>query len=100
MLNTNKGGSMTTNKDITSIKNDLKKIETILKELSLSNSLIEDRLSDIEFNLDDLLSSVENLENQIVSDVDGMVDNVRNNIENDIQSAVSDINSNIDRLKD
>ena len=100
MLNTNKGGSMTTNKDITSIKNDLKKIETILKELSLSNSLIEDRLSDIEFNLDDLLSSVENLETQIVSDVDGMIDNVRSDIGNDIQSAVSDINSNIDRLKD
>ena len=98
---------MTTNKDIIFIKDTLKKVgnslcflEAKLKWLEKSNKVIEDKISDIEFNLDDLLSSVENLETQIVSDVDGMIDNVRSDIGNDVQSAVSEINSNIDQLKD
>ena len=78
----------------------LYRLEDEIKWLKKSNKVIEDKISDIEFNIDDLLSSVENLETQITSDVDGMLDNVRSNIGDDIQSAVSEINSNTDQLKD
>ena len=77
---------MMTIKDPTSIKNTLEKLETMIKEMNISISEIEDRINDLEY--------------QITSDVDGMLDNVRSDIGNDIQSAVSEINSNVDRLKD
>tara|TARA_Y100001973_G_scaffold48887_1_gene72828 strand:- start:489 stop:719 length:231 start_codon:yes stop_codon:yes gene_type:complete len=73
-------------KDPTSIKNTLERLENIMKEISISVCEIEDRISDLEY--------------QITSDVDGMLDNVRSDIGNDIQSAVSEINSNTDELKD
>jgi len=77
---------MMTIKNPTSIKNTLERIETMMKEMNISISEIEDRISD--------------LETQVVSDIDGMLDNTRSDIGNDIQSAVSEINSNIDQLKD
>lgn len=77
---------MMTIKNPTSIKNTLERLETMMKEMNISISEIEDRISD--------------LETQVVSDIDGMLDNVRSNIGDDIQSAVSEINSNIDQLKD
>ena len=77
---------MMTIKDPTSIKNTLERLETMIKEMNISISEIEDRINDLEY--------------QITSDVDGMLDNVRSDIGNDIQSAVSEINSNVDRLKD
>ena len=58
----------------------------MMKEMNISISEIEDRISD--------------LETQVVSDIDGMLDNTRSDIGNDIQSAISEINSNIDQLKD
>ncbi len=73
-------------KNPTSIKNTLERLETMMKEMNISISEIEDRISD--------------LETQIVSDIDGMLDNIRSDIGNDIQSAISEINSNIDQLKD
>ena len=73
-------------KNPTSIRDILYRLETMIKEMNISISEIEDRISD--------------LEHQITSDVDGMLDNVRADIGNDVQSAVSEINSNIDRLKD
>ena len=73
-------------KDPTSIKNTLERLETMMKEMNISISEIEDRISD--------------LETQVVSDIDGMLDNTRSDIGNDIQSAISEINSNIDQLKD
>ena len=73
-------------KNPTSIKNTLERIETMMKEMNISISEIEDRISD--------------LETQVVSDIDSMLDNTRSDIGNDIQSAVSEINSNIDQLKD
>tara|TARA_R100000329_G_scaffold2184_1_gene3473 strand:+ start:1090 stop:1320 length:231 start_codon:yes stop_codon:yes gene_type:complete len=73
-------------KNPTSIKNTLERLETMMKEMNISISEIEDRISD--------------LETQVVSDIDGMLDNIRSDIGNDIQSAVSEINSNIDQLKD
>lgn len=77
---------MMTIKNPTSIKNTLERLETMMKEMNISISEIEDRISD--------------LETQVVSDIDGMLDNVRSNIGDDIQSAVSEVNSNIDQLKD
>jgi gas vesicle protein len=77
---------MMTIKNPTSIKNTLERLETMMKEMNISISEIEDRISD--------------LETQVVSDIDGMLDNIRSDIGNDIQSAVSEINSNIDQLKD
>tara|TARA_X000001388_G_scaffold62088_1_gene47809 strand:+ start:292 stop:525 length:234 start_codon:yes stop_codon:yes gene_type:complete len=77
---------MMTIKNPTSIKNTLERLETMMKEMNISISEIEDRISD--------------LETQIVSDIDGMLDNIRSDIGNDIQSAISEINSNIDQLKD
>ena len=77
---------MMTIKDPTSIKNTLERLENIMKEISISVCEIEDRISDLEY--------------QITSDVDSMLDNVRSNIGDDIQSAVSEVNSNIDQLKD
>ena len=77
---------MMTIKNPTSIKNTLERLETMMKEMNISISEIEDRINDLEY--------------QITSDVDGMLDNVRADIGNDVQSAVSEINSNIDRLKD
>ena len=73
-------------KNPTSIKNTLERLETMMKEMNISISEIEDRISD--------------LETQVVSDIDGMLDNTRSDIGNDIQSAISEINSNIDQLKD
>ena len=58
----------------------------MIEEINISISEIEDRISDLEY--------------QITSDVDSMLDNVRSNIGDDIQSAVSEINSNTDELKD
>jgi CII-binding regulator of phage lambda lysogenization HflD len=80
---------MMTIKNPTSIKNTLERLETILKELSISVSEVEDRLTDIEHQQNELLSSVES-----------MFDNTRSCIGDDIQSAVSEINSNTDQLKD
>ena len=77
---------MMTIKNPTSIKNTLERLETMMKEMNISISEIEDRISDLEY--------------QITSDVDSMLDNVRSNIGDDIQSAVSEINSNTDQLKD
>tara|TARA_R100000455_G_C6253940_1_gene110137 strand:+ start:909 stop:1142 length:234 start_codon:yes stop_codon:yes gene_type:complete len=77
---------MMTIKNPTSIKNTLERLETMMKEMNISISEIEDRISD--------------LETQVVSDIDGMLDNIRSDIGNDIQSAISEINSNIDQLKD
>jgi len=77
---------MMTIKNPTSIKNTLERLETMMKEMNISISEIEDRINDLEY--------------QITSDVDGMLDNVRADIGNDIQSAVSEVNSNIDQLKD
>ena len=77
---------MMTIKNPTSIKNTLERLETMMKEMNISISEIEDRISD--------------LETQVVSDIDSMLDNTRSDIGNDIQSAVSEINSNIDQLKD
>ena len=77
---------MMTIKNPTSIKNTLERLETMMKEMNISISEIEDRISD--------------LETQVVSDIDGMLDNTRSDIGNDIQSAISEINSNIDQLKD
>ena len=77
---------MMTIKNPTSIKNTLERLETMMKEMNISISEIEDRISD--------------LETQVVSDIGGMLDNARSNIGDDIQSAVSEINSNIDQLKD
>jgi len=73
-------------KNPTSIKDILYRLETMIKEMNISISEIEDRINDLEY--------------QITSDVDGMLDNVRSDIGNDIQSAVSEINSNTDQLKD
>ena len=73
-------------KNPTSIRDILYRLETMIKEMNISISEIEDRISDLEY--------------QITSDVDGMLDNVRSDIGNDIQSAVSEVNSNIDQLKD
>ena len=73
-------------KNPTSIKNTLERLETMMKEMNISISEIEDRISD--------------LETQVVSDIDGMLDNTRSDIGNDIQSAISEIYSNIDQLKD
>ena len=73
-------------KNPTSIKDILYRLETMIKEMNISISEIEDRISDLEY--------------QITSDVDSMLDNVRSNIGDDIQSAVSEINSNTDQLKD
>ena len=73
-------------KNPTSTKDTLERIETMVKEMNISISEIEDRISD--------------LETQVVSDIDGMLDNTRSDIGNDIQSAISEINSNIDQLKD
>jgi len=73
-------------KNPTSIRDILYRLETMIKEMNISISEIEDRISDLEY--------------QITSDVDGMLDNVRSDIGNDIQSAVSEINSNTDELKD
>ena len=77
---------MMTIKNPTSIKNTLERLETMMKEMIISISEIEDRINVLEY--------------QITSDVDGMLDNVRADIGNDIQSAVSEVNSNIDQLKD
>ena len=77
---------MMTIKNPTSIKNTLERLETMMKEMNISISEIEDRINDLEY--------------QITSDVDGMLDNIRADIGNDIQSAVSEVNSNIDQLKD
>ena len=77
---------MMTIKNPTSIKNTLERLETMMKEMNISISEIEDRIND--------------LETQVVSDIDSMLDNTRSDIGNDIQSAVSEINSNIDQLKD
>lgn len=76
-------------KNPTSIKNTLERLETMIKEMNISISGIEDKLTDIEYEQGEIISSVEN-----------MLDNIRTCIGDDIQSAVSDINSNIDRLKD
>ena len=76
-------------KDPTSIKNTLERLETMMKEMNISISEIEDKLTDIEYEQGEIISSVEN-----------MIDNIRTCIGDDIQSAVSDINSNVDRLKD
>ena len=73
-------------KNPTSIRDILYRLETMIKEMNISISEIEDRISDLEY--------------QITSDVDSMLDNVRSNIGDDIQSAVSEVNSNIDQLKD
>ena len=73
-------------KNPTSIRDILYRLETMIKKMNISISEIEDRISDLEY--------------QITSDVDGMLDNVRSDIGNDIQSAVSEINSNTDQLKD
>ena len=73
-------------KNPTSIKDILYRLETMIKEMNISISEIEDRINDLEY--------------QITSDVDSMLDNVRSNIGDDIQSAVSEINSNTDQLKD
>ena len=73
-------------KNPTSIKNTLERLETMMKEMNISISEIEDRISD--------------LETQVVSDIDGMLDNTRSDIGIDIQSAISEIYSNIDQLKD
>ena len=73
-------------KNPTSIRDILYRLETMIKEMNISISEIEDRINDLEY--------------QITSDVDGMLDNVRSDIGNDIQSAVSEINSNTDELKD
>ena len=80
---------MMTIKDPTSIKNTLERLETIIKELDIAVSEMENRLTDIEYEQGEIISSVEN-----------MLDNVRSDIRGDIQSAVSEINSNIDQLKD
>ncbi len=80
---------MMTIKNPTSIKNTLERLETMIKEMNISISGIEDKLTDIEYEQGEIISSVEN-----------MLDNIRTCIGDDIQSAVSDINSNIDRLKD
>jgi gas vesicle protein len=80
------GAIMKRIKNPTSIKDILYRLETMIKEMNISISEIEDRISDLEY--------------QITSDVDGMLDNVRSDIGNDIQSAVSEINSNTDQLKD
>tara|TARA_R100001079_G_scaffold49896_1_gene25443 strand:+ start:202 stop:450 length:249 start_codon:yes stop_codon:yes gene_type:complete len=80
------GAIMKRIKNPTSIKDILYRLETMIKEMNISISEIEDRISDLEY--------------QITSDVDGMLDNVRSDIGNDIQSAVSEINSNTDELKD
>jgi gas vesicle protein len=77
---------MMTIKNPTSIKNTLERLETMMKEMNISISEIEDRISD--------------LETQVISDIDGLLDNTRSDIGNDIQSAISEINSNIDQLKD
>ena len=76
-------------KDPTSIKNTLERLETMMKEMNISISEIEDKLTDIEYEQGEIISSVEN-----------MIDNIRTCIGDDIQSAVSDINSNVDQLKD
>ena len=76
-------------KDPTSIKNTLERLETMIKEMNISISEIEDKLTDIEYEQGEIISSIEN-----------MLDNIRTCIGDDIQSAVSDINSNVDRLKD
>ena len=73
-------------KNPTSIRDILYRLATMIKEMNISISEIEDRISDLEY--------------QITSDVDSMLDNVRSNIGDDIQSAVSEVNSNIDQLKD
>tara|TARA_B100000242_G_C42931344_1_gene431940 strand:- start:486 stop:734 length:249 start_codon:yes stop_codon:yes gene_type:complete len=80
------GAIMKRIKNPTSIRDILYRLETMIKEMNISISEIEDRISDLEY--------------QITSDVDGMLDNVRSDIGNDIQSAVSEINSNTDQLKD
>tara|TARA_R100001015_G_C4601638_1_gene156591 strand:- start:116 stop:364 length:249 start_codon:yes stop_codon:yes gene_type:complete len=80
------GAIMMTIKNPTSIKNTLERLETMMKEMNISISEIEDRISD--------------LETQVISDIDGLLDNTRSDIGNDIQSAISEINSNIDQLKD
>ena len=80
---------MMTIKDPTSIKNTLERLETMIKEMNISISEIEDKLTDIEYEQGEIISSIEN-----------MLDNIRTCIGDDIQSAVSDINSNVDRLKD
>ena len=77
---------MMTIKNPTSIKNTLERIETMMKEMNISLSELEDRVSDVE--------------HQLTPDVEGMLDNIRACIGDDIQSAVSEINSNIDQLKD
>ena len=77
---------MMTIKNPTSIKNTLERIETMTKEMNISLSELEDRVSDVE--------------HQLTSDVEGKLDNIRACIGDDIQSAVSEINSNIDQLKD
>ena len=77
---------MMTIKNPTSIKNTLERLETMMKEMNISISEIEDRINDLEY--------------QITSDVDGFLDNFGADIGNDIQSAVSEVNSNIDQLKD
>ena len=80
---------MMTIKNSTSIKNTLERLETMIKEMNISISEIEDKLTDIEYEQGEIISSIEN-----------MLDNIRTCIGDDIQSAVSDINSNVDRLKD
>ena len=77
---------MMTIKNPTSIKNTLERLETMMKEMNISISEIEDRISD--------------LETQVVSDIDSMLDNTRSDIGNDICRAPAEINSNIDQLKD
>ena len=76
-------------KNPTSIKNTLERLETMIKEMNISISEIEDKLTDIEYEQGEIISSIEN-----------MLDNVRTCVKDDIQSAVSEINSNVDRLKD
>ena len=77
---------MMTIKKHTSLTNTLERLEPMMKEMNISISEIEDRISD--------------LETQVISDIDGLLDNIRSDIGNDIQSAISEINSNIDQLKD
>ena len=77
---------MMTIKNPTSIKNTLERIETMIKEMNISLSELEDKVDDVE--------------SQLTANFEGAIDDVRSCIRDDIQSAVSEINSNIDQLKD
>jgi len=77
---------MMTIKNPTSIKNTLERLETMMKEMNISLSELEDKIDDVE--------------SQLTANFEGAISDVRNCIGDDIQSAVSEINSNIDQLKD